>query len=248
MSNNITYEHPINERTRILLKLEYLFNHITFENTLETLTNILQIGEISKRFDLRFECLQSLDRILTNLIQIKTGSFDINLNKLEQTKQNVEKQINILKSGKGKFGEYIIKNEPLHHIISKLNAPGGLITGDIPYLKFWFQKPYEEQQKELMTLHQEFIPLQNAVITISQFIKSSATPQKAISQNGTYSKMLDNNKLQLIRISLNKNINAYPEISGNGKFISIRFMTKEQLKDKPNISYTPIEFDISYCF
>jgi len=248
MGDQFTYEHPINERIRIFLKLEYLFAHISFDNQLSSLINILQISEISKRFDLRFECLQSLDRIHLNLLQLQKNSSNIDLQKLDETKINIEKQINILKSGKGKFGEYIIQNEALNNIISKHNSPGGIITNEIPYLKFWIQKPSDIKVNELIAMHKEFEPLRHAIMTILGFIRSSSAPKKENSQNGAFSKMLDNNRLQLIRVSLSKKINAYPEISGNNKFISIRFLTKELLKDKPITIKNSFDFDVCYCF
>jgi len=248
MAEKITYEHPINERIRIFLKLEYLFDHISFDNPLSSLVNILQISEISKRFDLRFECLQSLDRIHLNLVQLQKDGSNIDLQKLDETKLNIEKQINILKSGKGKFGEYIIQNEALNNIISKHNSPGGIITNELPYLKFWMQKPSDIKVNELVAMHKEFEPLRHAIMTILGFIRSSRSPKRENCQNGTFSKMLDNNRIQLIRVSLSKELNTYPEISGNSKFISIRFLTKELLKDKPITIKSSFDFDVFYCF
>lgn len=248
MGEKINYEHPINERIRIFLKLEYLFDHISFDSPLSSLIKILQISEISKRFDLRFECLQSLDRIYLSLIQLQKDASNIDLKKLEETKDNIEKQINILKSGKGKFGEYIIQNESLNNIISKHNSPGGIITNEIPYLKFWLQKPLDIMANELHAMHKEFEPLRNSIMSILGFIRSSSSPIKESSQNGAFSKMLDNNRIQLIRVSLPKDLNTYPEISGNSKFISIRFLTKELLKDKPITIKNSFDFSIYYCF
>lgn len=248
MGNHITYEHPLNERIRIFLKLEYLFDHISFENQLNSLINILRISEISKRFDLRFECLQSLDKIYSSLSQLPNNKDNINIEKLELTKTNIENQINILKSGKGKFGEYIIQNESLNNIISKINSPGGIIINELPYLKFWLQKSSDVQLKELATLYHEFEPLRNAVNTIMSIIRSSGTPKKVTSQNGAFSQMLDNSKIQLIKVCIPKDLNNYPDISGNNKFISIRFLTKELLKDKPLTVKNSFDFDIFYCF
>ncbi len=69
MSSRILYEHPLNERIRVFLRLEHLFSHIAhFKNsysvwdTHATVGAMVEVITILDRNDLRSEVLKELDR------------------------------------------------------------------------------------------------------------------------------------------------------------------------------------------
>ena len=65
----ITYEYPLNERIRTLLRLEDLFDRVDFFISQDApldhqaaLTSIFEILEVASRGDLKSDLLQELDR------------------------------------------------------------------------------------------------------------------------------------------------------------------------------------------
>ena len=88
----IIYEHPLNERIRTFLRLEYLFSQIKFflrsetgYETRVTVSSLLDVLNIFTRSDLKAEVIKELDRhnlVLSRLQQ----SPGVDLSRLQDRK------------------------------------------------------------------------------------------------------------------------------------------------------------------
>ena len=82
MMNNILYEHPLNERNRTLMRLEYLFNkveHFLINNThweiFIAIQTLIEIINIMERQDINSDIIKELDRYqvtLSKLLNVPT--------------------------------------------------------------------------------------------------------------------------------------------------------------------------------
>ena len=75
--NSVSYNHPLNEKIRVFLRVEHLWQEITCliqqENDttcLICLQNILNLLDIIERFDLRSDAIKYLDRLIEKFYKI----------------------------------------------------------------------------------------------------------------------------------------------------------------------------------
>ena len=67
----VKYEHPLNEKIRIFLRIEHIWHDLEYSIKQENdasciigLLNILSLLEINERFELRSEAIKYLDKLL----------------------------------------------------------------------------------------------------------------------------------------------------------------------------------------
>ena len=106
----ITYEYPLNERVRTLLRLEDLYERVFFFLDRESphehhacLTGIFEILEVASRADLKSDLLQELDRQRTFLEALRNNPA-ISEEKLERVLREIEAAFANLHATSGKTG------------------------------------------------------------------------------------------------------------------------------------------------
>src|SRR5690554_2515055 len=85
-TNYVTYEHPLNEKIRIFLRIEYIWYQLESAlqmesdiNCIVALNNLIQLLEINERYDLKSESLKFLDKLIMKFHKILSKpNIDIN--------------------------------------------------------------------------------------------------------------------------------------------------------------------------
>ena len=108
----ITYEYPLSERVRTLLRLEDLFDKVTYfanqEHPMEhhvALNILFEILEVASRADLKFDLVQELERQRQILLSFRNNP-DISEDALNGALYEIEQASTVLLSMHGKIGHY----------------------------------------------------------------------------------------------------------------------------------------------
>jgi len=147
----ITYEYPLNERIRTLLRLEDLFERsrhfIGLSDPLDhhmALLTLFEILEVASRADLKSDLLQELERQKQVLISFRNNP-DIAEEALSGVLKDIEQAAAALFSMTGKIGQYLRENDWLMSIKQRTGIPGGACEFDLPSYHYWLHRPAENR-------------------------------------------------------------------------------------------------------
>src|SRR3954466_2891894 len=126
----ITYEYPLNERIRTLLRLEDLFErsrHFIARSEPHdhhmALLTLFEILEVASRADLKSDLLQELERQKQVLLSFRNNP-DIAEEALSSVLKDIEQASAALFSMTGKIGQYLRENDWLMSIKQRTGIPG----------------------------------------------------------------------------------------------------------------------------
>ena len=113
----ITYEYPLSERVRTLLRLEDLFGKVTHFATAEgamehhvALVTLFEILEVAGRAELKFDLVQELERQRQILLSFRNNP-DISEDALSGALYEIEHASAALLGMTGKIGQHLRDND-----------------------------------------------------------------------------------------------------------------------------------------
>lgn len=251
---NIIFEHPLNEKTRMWLRIEFLLTQLKNSKTFPDDTiisffyTLCEILEIIERNDIRSDLCKELEvqkqklsvwmnvngvdtQILGTMIQ-QLSEFILQLNASSQLAINLK------------------EDRLLSAVRQRLTIPGGCCSFDLPAFYLWRQLPQDARTEQLTAWLDHFAVLDNAISFYLTLIRQSASfKQYVYSQNFHH---IGDNEINMIRIRLPKDKHVYPQVSGHRSRYAIRFMplataisSVREEHDKKEVE--PFEFEIARC-
>jgi len=134
----ITYEYPLNERIRTLLRLEDLYDKVLHFTAAEfsqdhhvALVTLFEILDVASRADLKSDLLQELDRQRHALEGLRNNPA-ISLETLDSVLAEIDRLYSSLINIPGKTGQHLRDNEWLMSIKQRTGIPGGVCEFDLP--------------------------------------------------------------------------------------------------------------------
>ncbi len=254
MNTTITYEFPLNERIRVFIRLEQLFEHFSHFVTGETVADkraaisvLLDIMTIFRRNDLKSEILKELDRHAKVLNKIAHNQ-GVDSKKLEELLDQLNQTSKKLYATNGKIGSQIMESDLFQSIAQRSSIPGGTCSFDLPEFHFWLEQDEAIRLKDLEHWSSPFTDIRVAIDLILNFIRNCSSPRQEIAEAGFYQFLLDTNQPhQLLRVSLDKSIQCFAEISGGKHRCTIRLMVPSSDNKRPTQSPDDIPFDLTCC-
>ncbi|MDD1631302.1 MAG: cell division protein ZapD [Methylococcaceae bacterium] len=254
MNNIITYEFPLNERIRVFIRIEQLFQQFMHFSAGETvadkraaITVLLDIMSIFRRNDLKSEILKELDRHVTILNKIANSQgVDTELldNILDQLAQISKK----LYAVNGKIGINIMESDLFQSIAQRSSIPGGTCSFDLPEYHYWLEQDESIRLKDLQHWSSPFNDIHTAIDLILNFIRNSRPANQEVAVAGFFQISLDRSQpFQLIKVSLDKSLPCFAEISGGKHRCTIRFMEPSADDKRPAQSTDDIPFTLTCC-
>ena len=253
MQKTITYEHPLNERIRMFLRLELLFQQVRY--TLQgsspwdsrfTITGLMDILEVFSRSDLKTEMIKELERHEAGLERLSTypGVDQTRLNAILNRLDELGNQLHALG---GQLGQVLRDDDFLSAIRQRSSIPGGTCAFDLPAYHRWLQQPADtriaEQERWFATLD----PIRNTVELVLKLIRSSTEATTETAEGGLYQKTLDAaSPCQMVRIILPAEAPYFAEVSGSKHRFSVRFMLPQNLERSTQCN-EDIRFQLSCC-
>ena len=248
----ISYEYPLNERVRTLLRLEDLFQRLEYflskPEALEhhvALLLLFEIYEVASRADLKSELLQELERQKQALEPLR-GNPEISQSALDNVLRQIDQSASRLFKSSGKIGQELRENDWLMSIKQRTTIPGGICEFDLPSYHFWLHLAPEAQRRDLDTWIAPFLVIRDAVDIVLKLLRSSGKTTHEVARAGTYQQMMAGRVAQLVHIQLGPDFPCVPEISANKYALNIRFTTQEGMQ-RPRVAEQNVEFDLTFC-
>ena len=246
MNTPIIYEFPLNERIRVFIRLEQLFqqfkHHLLGENVADkraAISVLFDIVAIFKRNDLKSEILKELDRH-TNVLKLNP-----NLNQDVAQLSEISKK---LYATTGKIGNHLIDNELFQSIAQRSTIPGGTCSFDLPEFHYWLVQNDETCFRDLSDWSQPFADIGMAIDLILSCIRTSHTVTEEIAPTGFFQITLDTSlSYQLLSVSVDRTQPYFVEISGGKHRCTIRFMRPSQNNQRPLQSNENVPFTLTRC-
>ena len=248
----ISYEYPLNEKVRTLLRLEDLFSRIKHFSELTdssdhhaALCTLFEILEVVSRADLKSELLQELERqkrVLSSLHNnpaISEDALDSILSEIEQVSTS-------LLAMTGKVGQYLRENEWLMSIKQRAVMPGGTCEFDLPSYHYWQNQDASHRRESLREWLAQLLPLEAGAKIILQLLRESGKVFSFTANHGTFQQMHGGRTAQMLRVSLSRELACIPEVGANKYAINIRFIAANYAA-KSTLFEQDIPFELTFC-
>ena len=248
----ITYEYPLSERVRTLLRLEDLFDKVVYfanqEHPMEhhvALNILFEILEVASRADLKFDLVQELERQRQILLSFRNNP-DISEDALNGALYEIEQASTVLLSMHGKIGHYLRENEWLMAIKTRAGIPGGVCEFDLPGYHHWLHKDSVLRRHDIEVWIKPMLAIRAALAIVLRLLRASGRPERLNANKGAFQLMLGGRNAQLVRLRLAASDSVIPEISA-GKFaINIRFLAAD-MEQRPKQVDVEIAFEMTLC-
>ena len=251
MAQVITYEYPLNERVRILMRMENLFikfSHFAQQHeALDHHAALLALFEILEvaRGDLKSDLIQELERQKHTLEPLRNNP-GVKSEALEDVLRNITHTITRLHGLPGKIGQHLRDNEWVMNIKQRAGIPGGVCEFDVPSYHYWLSIEPEIRRENLREWMAPFDPLNSAIEIILKILRESGQPTRQIAPQGAYQQMASGRLAQMLRVSLDEDLPCFPEISANKYAINIRFTALGGVA-RPKVCDTQVDFALTLC-
>jgi cell division protein ZapD len=244
------YEHPLNERIRTLMRLEFLLCQNTRYADVSKSVNILPFFqslfstiEVLERSDIRPLLSTLLDQHEKNIVRWSShpGVHDESLQKT--LKEVLHHQSAV--SNMAKACQQLKEDNFLVSIRSRFSIAGGAVDFDIPQFHYWRLKPKEERQADVVAWLNKFTTLKESLDFSLDLLRQSSDFETKTAENGFYQDACGDNA-NLLRIKYDQKIGVFPTVSGSKMRYSINFMEPDDTSVKTSINDN-ISFQLSTC-
>ena len=201
MQTQVLFEHPLNEKMRTWLRIEFLIQQLTVNlpivdhaGALHFFRNVSELLDVFERGEVRTELLKELDRQQRKL-QTWIGVPGVDQSRIEALIQQLKAAGSVLISAP-RIGQFLREDRLIALVRQRLSIPGGCCSFDLPTLHIWLHLPQAQRDSQVETW--------------------------IASLNGFYQ---DNGgDADLLRLNLSLDSQLYPQISGHKSRFAIRFM------------------------
>jgi cell division protein ZapD len=248
----ITYEYPLNERIRTLLRLEDLFRKIAHFTRAGSpvdhhaaLLSTFEILEVASRADLKVDLVQELERQRQILLSFRNNPA-ISEEALSGALYEIEQASAALLAMAGKIGQYLRENEWLMAIKSRAAIPGGACSFDLPAYHYWFSRDAEHRQRDLLGWIHPLMPIHDGLAIVLRLLRASGHPEPQLARRGAYQLMMAGRSALMLRVGVERSEAAVPEISANKYALNIRFMRPETASRARQVDLD-VRFELTFC-
>ena len=253
-AQRVLYEHPLNERSRSFLRLEYLFSQAAHHvrrssewDSRATLTCILEILSIFTNTNVKSEVLKELERHAGNLKRLEQ-SPDIDTRQLSSLLQDIETRVDGLHRINGQIASELKTSEFLISIRQRSAIPGGTCDFDLPAFHYWLQQPPNQRTDDLYRWLHNFDAIGQAIQLILKLTRGSTHMKPAIAHGGVYQKTLDPKMpCQLVRIALPAGVPYFAELSGGKHRFTARFLQFSTIEQRARQTEQDVDFELACC-
>lgn len=253
LTDSILYEFPLNERIRIFMRLERLFQEIDYFNRGTTaldsrvaMGRLIEVLTLLSRYDLRSELLKEIDRH-TQVLAKLLGNPHVDQPKVKNILEALEEIGSQLSRNTGKLGQSLMEADLFKGISQRSAIPGGTCSFDLPSFHYWLEQDAARRKADLAEWLQPFASIRSAIQLLMGFLRSSATATTETAEGGFFQKTLDHNlPFQLLRVAVHRRYPCFAEISGGKHRFTVRFMTQVDT-DRPTPFKEDVDFLLTCC-
>jgi cell division protein ZapD len=208
------------------------------------LATIFDMLEVAGRADLKSDLLQELERQRQTLLGYRMNP-NVQADMLDAILEELDGVSTALVNAQGKTGQNVRDNEWLMSIRGRTIIPGGACEFDLPSYYAW-KRPADQRYNDIMNWFAPLAPLFDALGLVLRLLRDSGSAVKMIAVSGSYQQMLQGKVYQMLRLTLDEEMGAIPEVSANKYMLWVRFTSQDgDLKPKPLEDDVP--FELTLC-
>ena len=248
----ISYEYPLNERIRTLLRLEDLFDKVAHFSDCDApqdhhvaLQTIFETLEVAGRADLKVDLVQELERQRQILMSFRNNP-EISEEALAGALYEIEQASTGLLAMAGKIGQYLRENEWLMSIRSRAAIPGGVCQFDLPSYHYWLNRDPAVRRGDLGIWIQPMAPIRDGIEIVLRLLRASGHPEPLHARAGAFQLTMAGRTAQMLRVRLAQSETVVPEISANKYALNVRFMLPETIA-RPRLAERDVAFELTFC-
>jgi len=249
----VAYEQPLNERMRLLLRVEFVLR--TLHDSLggdpiwhhrATVARLLDLADLLTRSDLRLEVIKELERLAGILTSMQRAP-EVDRGRLQNVLDQLDEEVDRLHNVPLPFAQSLLESDMITQLRKRHNLALGNCDFDQPAYRYWLARPAAQREQDLNAWAEPFSSLGSATALILTLIRQSAGSAVESAQLGFYQRSLDAGQShQLLRILLPLGSPYYPEVSAGRHRFSIRFVRYCD-RGKPLPADEDVEFRLMCC-
>lgn len=248
------YEQPLNERMRMFLRLDFLYQQAMYHeeradswSTRAAVSAFLEILAITARGDIRSDVLKELERQMSVMHEF-SAKVGVDNSRLKAVLSNLARLRTELNNAGALFMQRLRDSEFLNAIKHRSAIPGGTCEFDLPDYRHWLDQPIEVRTATFNDWMTTIRPLCDAVTELLWLTREAARPRTETAVGGVFQLTFEReNPCQLIRIALPARTELFPEISGSHHRCSIRFMSFPDVNSRPTQTTADVKFLLTTC-
>lgn len=244
--HRVRYEHPLNERVRVYLRLEFLLKQIEQSMSLEDpwqyqvlLRGIFELLELFEQGQIKMDLIKDLERHKIKLNKwsgLNNVNQDMLKDMLEQLGHISETLISM-----PKLDLEFKRDRLLSNVRQRMSIPGGCCSFDVPMLHRWLSKEQVEKQHSSYAWWEALSPVNEAITLLLRLTRESGQFTSQAASAGFYQDETEN--AEMLRLEIPTEFDIYPVISGNKNRFAIRFTPFDEENSVPDL----IEFRLAVC-
>lgn len=250
---SVDYEQPLNERMRLLLRVEFVLRNLHDSmggdqvwHHRATVTHLLDLADLLTRSDVRAEVIKELER-LAGILTIMQGAPEVDRARLQDVLDQLDSEVDRLHRVSLPFAQALLESDMIGQLRKRHNLALGNCDFDQPAYRHWLARPVAARQRDLAAWTEPLAVLGSATALILSLIRQSAAAAAETAQLGFYQRSLDANQPhQLLRILLPAGSPYYPEVSAGRHRFSIRFVRYCD-RGKPQPADEDVAFRLMCC-
>ncbi|MFZ2507701.1 MAG: cell division protein ZapD [Steroidobacteraceae bacterium] len=252
---SVNFEQPLNERMRAFLRLEFLWQQISYHagipnpwSSRAAVAGLIEILAITSRGDARADVLKELERQMSAMrdYQNRPG---VDGARLRSVIAGLVRRRDQLNAAGANFLQRLRESEFLNAIKHRSAIPGGTCDFDLPDYCHWLNLEPDLRESDLAGWLVTIRPLCESVSDLLWITRENAVPREEIATGGVHQIVFERDRpVQLVRLALPGNSKLYPEVSGSHHRCSLRFMRWQSVHDRPVQATEDVRFVLATCY
>ncbi|CAK4071015.1 cell division protein ZapD [Vibrio sp. MarTm2] len=240
------FEHPLNEKTRIYLRVEALLNQLRlaaeFSDDMQHLVfyrSLFDLLEIFEQIQLKSELAKDIEKqrlTYRNWLNVDGVDQEMLLGILRE----VDEAHSHLMAAE-RFGQSLKEDRFLSAIRQRFNLPGGSCCFDLPALHHWLHLPINQKQADANKWLGSLLPLAQALKLWLRLTRETGHFRAYNAPAGFYQS--DADEANILRLEIPMEFGVYPMISGHKNRFAIKFIEFAS----GQASTANIEFKLAVC-
>ncbi|NAW69023.1 cell division protein ZapD [Vibrio sp. V27_P1S3P104] len=221
------FEHPLNEKTRIYLRVEALLNQMEQACQLADQLQhqllfraLFDLLDIFDQMQLKSELAKDIEKQRLAYRQWQ-GIEAVDQDMLTALLADIDKVHRNLMAGE-RFGQSLKEDRFLSTIRQRFNLPGGSCCFDLPALHYWLHLTAEQKNQDAQQWILALQPLADALKLWLKLTRETGQFKAHTAQSGFYQS--DAEGANILRLSIPLAYGVYPMISGHKNRFAIKFI------------------------